>query len=54
MAKMLTREAQENYHSDDGPGVPTYMGPEVIRNFENYTALLHLTCGPLAASLPST
>ena len=38
VAKLLTREAQENYYGDDGPGVPTYMGPEVIRNFENYTA----------------
>ena len=38
VAKMLTREAQSAYYEGDGPGVPTYMGPEVIRNFENYTA----------------
>ena len=27
VAKMLTREAQEQYYGGDGPGIPTYMGP---------------------------
>merc|ERR550532_3785813 len=38
VAKMLTREAQEAYYGGDGPGVPTYMGPEVLRDFETYSA----------------
>ena len=38
VAKMLTREAQEEYYGADNPGVPTYMGPEVLHNFENYSA----------------
>ena len=38
VAKMLTREAQEAYYGADNPGVPTYMGPEVLQNFENYSA----------------
>ena len=38
VAKMLTREAQEQYYGGDGPGVPTYMGPEVLRDFETYSA----------------
>ena len=37
VAKMLTREAQEAYYGGDGPGVPTYMGPEVLRDFETYS-----------------
>ena len=37
VAKMLTREAQEQYYGGDGPGVPTYMGPEVLRDFETYS-----------------
>ena len=38
IAKMLTREAQEQYYGGDAPGVPTYMGPEVLRDFETYSA----------------
>ena len=38
VAKMLTREAQEAYYGADKPGVPTYMGPEVLQNFESYSA----------------
>ena len=38
VAKLLTREAQEQYYGGDGPGVPTYMGPEVLRDFETYSA----------------
>ena len=38
VAKMLTREAQEAYYGGDAPGVPTYMGPEVLRDFETYSA----------------
>ena len=38
VAKMLTREAQEEYYGGDAPGVPTYMGPEVLRDFETYSA----------------
>ena len=38
VAKMLTREAQEAYYGADVPGVPTYMGPEVLRDFETYSA----------------
>ena len=38
VAKMLTREAQEQYYGGDGPGIPTYMGPEVLRDFETYSA----------------
>ena len=37
VAKMLTREAQEQYYGGDTPGVPTYMGPEVLRDFETYS-----------------
>ena len=37
VAKMLTREAQEQYYGGDGPGIPTYMGPEVLRDFETYS-----------------
>ena len=51
VAKMLTREAQAEYYGADVPGVPTYMGPEVLRNLR-HTAL-HLMYGRLAASLPS-
>ena len=35
---MLTREAKEQYYGGDAPGVPTYMGPEVLRDFETYSA----------------
>ena len=35
---MLTREAQEAYYGGDAPGVPVYMGPEVLRDFETYSA----------------
>ena len=35
---MLTREAQEQYYGGDAPGVPTYMGPEVLRDFETYSS----------------
>ena len=35
---MLTREAQEAYYGADNPGVATYMAPEVLEHFENYTA----------------
>merc|ERR1719323_2995457 len=38
VAKMLTRTAQEAYYGADVPGVPTYMGPEVLRDFETYSA----------------
>ena len=38
VAKMLTREAQEAYYGADNPGVATYMAPEVLEHFENYTA----------------
>ena len=38
VAKMLTREAQEAYYGGDAPGVPVYMGPEVLRDFETYSA----------------
>ena len=38
VAKMLTMEAQATYYGGDGPGVPTYMGPEVLRDFETYSA----------------
>lgn len=38
VAKMLTREAQEVYYGGDAPGIPTYMGPEVLRDFERYSA----------------
>ena len=34
---MLTREAQKAHYGADGPGVPTYMAPEVIRHYANYT-----------------
>ena len=37
VAKMLTREAQEAYYGADVPGVPTYMGPEVLQDFETYS-----------------
>merc|ERR1712055_491822 len=39
VAKMLTREAQEQYYGGDRPGIPTYMGPEVLRDFETYSAV---------------
>ena len=35
---MLTREAQEAYYGGDAPGVPTYMGPEVLKDYETYSA----------------
>ena len=38
IAKMLTREAQEAYYGGDAPGVPTYMGPEVLKDYETYSA----------------
>ena len=38
IAKMLTREAQEAYYGADNPGEPSYMGPEVLHNFENYSS----------------
>ena len=38
IAKMLTREAQEAYYGGDAPGVPTYMGPEVLKDFDTYSA----------------
>jgi len=38
VAKMLTREAQEAYYGGDAPGFPVYMGPEVLMNFETYSA----------------
>ena len=38
VAKMLTREAQEAYYGGDAPGIPTYMGPEVLKDFETYSA----------------
>jgi len=38
VAKMLTREAQEAYYGGDAPGVPVYMGPEVLMDFETYSA----------------
>jgi len=38
VAKMLTKEAQEAYFRAEAPGVPTYMGPEVLRDFETYSA----------------
>ena len=38
IAKMLTREAQEAYYGGDAPGIPTYMGPEVLKDFETYSA----------------
>jgi len=38
VAKLLTREAQEEYYGGDAPGVPTYMGPEVLQDFETYSA----------------
>ena len=38
VAKMLTQEAQEAYYGEDVPGVPTYMGPEVLCDFETYSA----------------
>merc|ERR1719432_463771 len=38
VAKMLTREAQAEYYGGDAPGVPTYLGPEVLRDFETYSA----------------
>ena len=34
---MLSREAQEVYYGGDAPGIPTYMGPEVLRDFETYS-----------------
>ena len=37
IAKMLTREAQEQYYGGDAPGVPSYMGPEVLRDFDTYS-----------------
>ena len=38
IAKMLTREAQKAFYGADKPGVSTYMSPEVLHNFENYSA----------------
>ena len=39
VAKMLTRQAQEVYYGGDAPGIPTYMGPEVLKDFETYSAV---------------
>ena len=38
VTRMLTREAEEAFYGGEAPGVPTYMGPEVLRDFEAYTA----------------
>jgi len=38
VAKILTSIAQAEYYGGDSPGVPTYMGPEVLRDFETYSA----------------
>jgi NIMA (never in mitosis gene a)-related kinase len=38
IAKLLNKPAQEEYYGADAPGVPTYMGPEVFRDFESYSA----------------
>merc|ERR1719234_2351268 len=38
VAKLLTREAQEVYYGGDAPGIPTYMGPEVLTDFETYSS----------------
>jgi len=35
---MLTKEDQEAYYGAEARGVPTYMGPEVLRDFETYCA----------------
>ena len=37
VAKILTREAQTAYYEADNPGVATYMAPEVLRHYKNYT-----------------
>ena len=38
VAKKLTQEVQEAYRVGNVPGVPVYMGPEVLNNPESYSA----------------
>ena len=38
VAKMLNKDAQEAYYGADTPGEPNYMSPEVLRDFETYSA----------------
>jgi len=38
VAKLLTWEAQQAYYGAEEPGIPSYMGPEVLRDFETYSA----------------
>ena len=47
LANMLTQERQEAYY-----GVPTYMGPQVLRNFETFSAAFD--AWSLAVLLPSS
>ena len=38
VAKMLNKDAQQAYYGADTPGEPNYMSPEVLRDFETYSA----------------
>ena len=38
VAKRLTREVQDAYHVGIVPGAPVYIGPEVLNDFESYSA----------------
>ena len=38
VAKRLTREVQDAYHVGTVPGAPVYIGPEVLNDFESYSA----------------